>query len=609
MIRIATRYCCMLALLLATPLPAVAEPAAIPAAAATSRPVQQNTAAQLAQGKALFTGRQYDEAKKVFEQIAINTTDPKAKILHTARLWLAKTLFMQGKAEEAVSQLEILLKNPADDGLEPATIYEAHFDLAACRFAGGKTMQAARDYFIVGQSAAPAGMEKVRDMALANTRLLVCTMLNADETAELERMAKHPDMQAFLLNERLQKHLRGSNTEAFRNALPGAAALQATPSLSPVFRELLASLKEQEKAVAAGKMNEQRIGILLPLEFTVYQRTPAPPGNRVFFGIYSRVLQQQIMYPSHLLSIATASTVRNGKNAAGDAAGKLASSHKPAVIVGPLFSGEAAEAAHAAKREKVPMITPTATDSRITENNPWCFQLNPNHEERGRIAARELLKTAKPATALAIAGKKTILEEMAKGFLDELKHAGTKTVVYSPFSGSAADSAATAKAIGRFAGKPFDALYLPMDDPALIDKTLALLEAAKTGSRRFLGSGVWDDTKIYSRFKSRLPGDLVFFSDYYPENLSGKAAEMARSQRLFWNSPLSPYFWYGYDTLDYLANLLLLKPLKQKETIAGALREAPVFKAHYISYLFGGGNVNRYMNVLRYDNNSIRRIR
>lgn len=198
---------------------------------------------------------------------------------------------------------------------------------------------------------------------------------------------------------------------------------------------------------------------------------------------------------------------------------------------------------------------------------------------------------------------------MAKGFLDELKQAGVKTVVYSSFGGSAADSAATAQAIGKLSGTPLDALYLPMDNPLLIDKTLSMLQSCGATSKQLLGSGIWDEREVFSRFQSRLPKNLLFFSDYYPDTGATRSNEITRKQNQLWNSAPSPFFWYGYDALDYLANLLALKPLNDGKSVAKALRDAPVFKAHYSSYEFGGNNVNRHMNVLRYENSAIVKVR
>lgn len=599
-------FCTLLLALALQSRPAGAEPAKDPQPAAVGKPAERNLQSEMVKGKTLFVRKEYAEARKIFEEIAINSGgNPKSKSLHAARLWLAKSLFMQQDAKGAAEQLELLLKNPAATGLEPATIYEAHFDLAACRLKLGQKLPAALDYLNVGVSAAPAGMEKVRETALGNARLIACTMLDADEITALERVAKEPDLQAFFLNERMQKYLRENNTSAFKSSLPLVDTLLKSPSISPLHRQLLLSLKQQQKAITERAMKERRIGILLPLEFMVYSRSsPLPAGNRVFSGLHNRLLKQQINQPDLLVNTATASTSDHEKNPAE----KLIESHRPTLLIGPLFSAEAVDAAHAAKSAKIPLITPTATDRRITENNPWCFQLNPTHEERGRIAARELLKISKPATAAAIAEKSPHLEEMAKGFLDELKLAGTKKVVYASI-GTTTDSAAVKTVIGNLRGKSFDALYLPMDKPAVIDRTLSLLESSGTAYKHLLGSGIWDEKTVLNRFRERIPKGITIFTDYHTEYDGGKTAEIAKNQHLLWNAPLSSYFWYGYDTLDYLLNLLALKPLDKNRDLARALQSAPVFKAHYISYEFGGGNVNRSMNVLRYENRVIKRVR
>lgn len=603
-------FCVLLASLAACPLPscAAAETGKSSPAPGTTQTqhAKQNPEVDIARGKKLFAGKNYPEAQKVFEGILINDSNPKSKSAHTARLWLAKALFMQQKPKDASDQLDLLLKI----ALDPATIYEAHFDLAACRLKLGQTLPAALDYLNVGISAAPVGMERVRETALGNARLLACTSLDANEITALERVAKSPDHQAFFFNERMQKYLRSNNTGTFTSSLPLAASLIGSPSISPLYRQLLESLKNQEKAVDNGTMKEQRIGVLLPLEFPVYSRSSVlPAGNRVFYGLYNRQLMHQITKPEQLLNMMTVSTSGNEKNDASLAATKLIEAHKPAIILGPIFSAETVDASQAVKHAKIPLLTPTATDRLITENNPWCFQLNPTHEERGRIAARELLKTSKPSVAAAIAEKTPYLEEMAKGYLDEMKLAGTKTIIFASLSGTDADSSVFRQATGLHWGKNLGSLYLPMDNREVIDKTIGLLISSKTGYDRILGSGIWGEQDVFNRFRARLPKGITFFSDYYLWADAATTAELSKNQKLLWNSPVSSHFWYGYDTLDYLLNLLSVKPLKGNKALVKALQQSPRFRAHYTDYAFDGGNVNRSMNVLRYENNIIRQVR
>lgn len=594
--------------------PATSAAAVTTSAARTTAPVVRTAPKPaavdpLAEGKKLFARKDYAGARKQFEAILINAGSQQPKVTAAAKLWLAKSLYMLDLPAEAETQLDQLLKSSSPADLDPAIIYEAHFDLASCRLRLGQTLPAALDYLNVGVSAGPAGTERIRQTALGNARLIASAMLEADEIAALERVAKTPDLQAFLLNERMQKYLRSNNHAAFKSTLPLAQTLTSSPALGAFYRELLQSLPAQEKALNEKSWKEYRIGILLPLEFPVYLRSSSlPAGNRVYQGFHTRLLKHQVVQPEVLLNTAVGSTSGDTGNAASLAAERLLEKHRPIVILGPLFSGETVESAKAAKHAKVPLITPTATDKAISAGNQWGFQLNPTHDERGRIAARELLKTSKPATAAALAEKSPYLEEMAKGFLDELMRNGTKTVVFASLDSGTDTSAATSQAVASLSGKTFDVLYLPMDNPVMIDRTLSMLSSSKTEYNRLLGSGIWNDSGVLNRFKARLPKGITFFTDYYTASGTDNADVAAKNHYLVWNVPSSPYLWYGYDSLDYLLNLLSLKAVKDGKALVKALREAPVYKAHYTSYDFGKGNVNRSLNVLHYENNAIKKI-
>lgn len=66
---------------------------------------------------------------------------------------------------------------------------------------------------------------------------------------------------------------------------------------------------------------------------------------------------------------------------------KLGSDDKVIAILGPVFSSELVNNAGAALFHKIPIITPTSTQSFLAEKNPYLFQLNPTYDIRGRIMA------------------------------------------------------------------------------------------------------------------------------------------------------------------------------------------------------------------------------
>lgn len=57
-------------------------------------------------------------------------------------------------------------------------------------------------------------------------------------------------------------------------------------------------------------------------------------------------------------------------------------------ILGPVFSDETKILGAMASKRKIPLISPTASDTGIAKNNKYVFQLNPDLETRGKIAAK-----------------------------------------------------------------------------------------------------------------------------------------------------------------------------------------------------------------------------
>ncbi|NTV93645.1 MAG: amino acid ABC transporter substrate-binding protein [Chlorobiaceae bacterium] len=505
---------------------------------------------------------------------------------------------MQKQPEKAALLLEELLKKPSTNGIDPVTTIEAHYDLAACRYKLGTPLSAAIDFLNIALSATPAGMQAIQEQALINSKLIACSSLDGDAIASLERIAKTPDLQAFLLNTRMQNYLNKKNTTTFLSSISLVDQLLVSPSLSQDSRKLMESLKKQAKQLTLTTFKEKKIGILLPVEIPVYRAAGrSSASNQIFKGIHQRILRYQMERPDILINYTVAKPSADGETDLFGITKKLVETSSPLVLIGPMFSNDAIEAARAAKNSKVPLITPTATDNLVTDNNPWAFQLNPTHEERGRIAARELMKTGKPERTAAIAEKTGNLEEMAKGFLDVLKQAGSKSVAYASFSGKPEDQNSLAESLRTPPGTLLDALYLPMDSPEIIETTLLFLEKNRIGYKRLLGSGVWADRKVAERFRKKISKGITFFNDYSFSGTPTEVSETAKSHQGLWNSALSSNFWYGYDTMDFLLRTIDNKPDLTHGELAKAIQNAPVFNAHYTKYRFDGTNVNHYLNV------------
>jgi ABC-type branched-subunit amino acid transport system substrate-binding protein/tetratricopeptide (TPR) repeat protein len=569
----------------------------------------------LTYGKAIFQRRDFRNAKKVFETLLTGDPQDKRVTKQQARLWLAKTCFASRDYKEAAEHLE-QLKTSASD---PASRYEAYYDLGACQFALSKYQESAGSFLKVATSAVPYGMNPLQQKALCNLKIITAAALPASGIAVLQDMTKNPDLKAFFINERMQRYLNDDDKVNLQKMMVSADSLIQHPALKPLSRMLLESIRKEGNAFTASKVQQRSIVILLPLSMTTYNNAPRPGiGNEVFAGMLYRAMEHQVQHPDIILDIHTGMTDPGDAEKTYETAKKTINDHKPLIIAGPLYSSDAVQASRAAKQAKTVLITPTATDTKISDNNDWCFQLNPTHEERGRITARELTGTKVPETVAVIAEKAPYLEEMGKGFLDVLIRAGVETYTFERFNGKAEEFKTVLESIRKAestsgdtlsGGMDFDAVYIPMDSPDVIRTTLEQLRVNKIHYKQLLGSGIWNDSKTLNRFKTDLPEGITFFTDYYLNKNHASVRMLANNFRDTWNFDPGPSFWYGYDTFDYILHFLVEKGITDRKKLPDAIREASAFKGHYSQFHFSGSNINSYMNVLHYGSDRMTRIR
>jgi ABC-type branched-subunit amino acid transport system substrate-binding protein/tetratricopeptide (TPR) repeat protein len=565
-------------------------------------------------GKTLFQRRDFTAAGKAFDALLEREPQDNTPVRQQARLWRAKTLMLSNDSSgKAAEHLEQLTKSATD----PSTLYEAHFDLGICRYRSGKIPEAAGSFLKVAASAPPYGLKAVRQKALLNLKIIAAASLQAPELAALESETRNDDLKAFFMNERMRRSVGDDDRQQVFGLIAAADTLLQKPSLSAPYRSILESARKQGKAFAGSSVKKRSMAILLPLDMNPFSDSPSlPVGAEMFTGMYFRALEHQQEHPDIVLDIHTRATDTNNPGTAYEQAKQLIREAKPLVIVGPVYSQETAKAAKAAKQSKTPLITPTATDSRITDDNKWCFQLNPTHEERGRITGRELTASEKKQCVAVIAEKSPYLEEMGKGFLDVMLQAGTQTYAFERFDGKDSGlpdliAGLNKKGSGTAPekGPLFDALYLPMDSPDVIGATLEAIRANRIGYRRLLGSGIWNDPKTLNQFKPLLPEGITFFTDYALSRNLSPNRDVTEKFRTIWDFEPGPAFWYGYDAFDYLLHFLVGKNIAERQKLADALFKAPPFRAHYTQFHFNGGNVNTYLNVFRFTGDNITRIR
>jgi branched-chain amino acid transport system substrate-binding protein len=166
---------------------------------------------------------------------------------------------------------------------------------------------------------------------------------------------------------------------------------------------------------------------------------------------------------------------KSDKIEAANAVSRLIKKENVIAIIGTATSGNTMAGASIAEEAKVPIISPTATDPRVTQNRKYIFRVCFIDPFQGSIAARYAYENLKARrAALLVDQAQDYCVDLANFFRQEFTKMGG-TIVASTFCQSG-DQDFTAQLSAIIAAKP-DVLYLPnyYTEDALVCKQAAEL--------------------------------------------------------------------------------------------------------------------------------------
>lgn len=289
-----------------------------------------------------------------------------------------------------------------------------------------------------------------------------------------------------------------------------------------------------------------------------------------------------------------------------------------AVILGPLYSGEAAAAAEAAEAAGVVMVAPLATDDAVSEGKRYVFQANPTLTMRGRQMAQFALHNLRLRNFGVVAERSStaISEKMAESFQEEAMRQGAEVAFFKllpsarawrrlgeVFEESAVGDSLTAEATGDLLAD-VEAVYLPVSGAdAAQNIQAALRELDRMGaSVRVLGNAEWDGLPsklLASRFSA------TYSNDFYVDEANPDVRDFVRRYEALTGTDVDVLeatprrlAFTGYDLTHYL--LALLAGTGQPQSLAEALHAAPPYQGLGIRLDFSEGNVNQALYFLRY---------
>jgi branched-chain amino acid transport system substrate-binding protein len=235
----------------------------------------------------------------------------------------------------------------------------------------------------------------------------------------------------------------------------------------------------------------------------------------------------------------------------GTAVRKLITQDKVLAILGDATSTATLEAAPIAQTDKIPMITPTATNPRITEVGDFIFRVCFLDEFQGRVLARfarEKLKAQRIFTLTDV--KQDYSVDLLKFFKDEFTKLGGTIVGEQSYSTGDIDFRAQLTPIRG--AKP-DAVYVPgyYQEVALIVK-----QGRQIGlTMPFIGCDGWANQALIAIGGKAIDG-CYFTNHFSPEDQAPVVKSFVAKYQEKYGSLPDTFSALGYDAARLLADAI-----------------------------------------------------
>jgi branched-chain amino acid transport system substrate-binding protein len=255
------------------------------------------------------------------------------------------------------------------------------------------------------------------------------------------------------------------------------------------------------------------------------------------------------------------------------AARKLIAQDKVVAILGDATSSATLEAAPIAQAAKIPMLTPSATNPRITEIGDDIFRVCFLDELQGRVMARfahDKLRVRKVATLTDV--KQDYSVDLTRFFKEEYTRLGGTIGEEQSYSSGDTDFRAQLTAIR--AAKP-DAIYIPgyYTEVSLILKQTRQIGLTIPG----LGGDGWANDTLLSIGGKAVEG-CYFTNHFSPDDPAPLVQKFVGNYKAKFGSAPDTFGALGYDAARLLADAITRAGKPEPQAIRDALAQTRNFQ-------------------------------
>jgi branched-chain amino acid transport system substrate-binding protein len=251
---------------------------------------------------------------------------------------------------------------------------------------------------------------------------------------------------------------------------------------------------------------------------------------------------------------------------------KFVTQDKVVAIVGDLTSSATLEGGPIAQASRIPMVTPLATNPKVTEIGDYIFRVCFIDEFQGRVMARFALEELKAKRAAVLTDTKQDYSVGLSGFFNQTFTGGSGTVVREQ-SYSSGDTDFRALLTSVKAAHP-DVVFVPGYYPEV---SIILKQARQLGiSVPFIGCEAWDSPTLLAVAGKAADG-CYFSNQFSPDDPSPVVQDFGKIYQAKFSARPDNFAALGYDAARVVLDAIKRAGSTEPPAIRDALAQTKDF--------------------------------
>jgi branched-chain amino acid transport system substrate-binding protein len=290
---------------------------------------------------------------------------------------------------------------------------------------------------------------------------------------------------------------------------------------------------------------EVKIGVMAPLSGPL-----APYGKAVLEGVRMRVEEanEKSSGLNYTIKLCVEDNMENDTTTI-SVYNKLAGSDRVCAVIGPLTSTCALAVRRAVAKLKVPLITPTATNDKVTRDNDYMFRACFNDSFQGRVIATHVVKEMKKAATL-VDMNSDYSKGLAKSFGEFFQKLGGQVVAEEKYQQKDTDFAVQLK---KILGSGAEIVFVPGYPPEV---PLIIKQAKAVGlSARLCGADGWDNEAVINGSGDNIEGSLIVGA-FSPDDTRPQVQKFVEAFKKRSDKRPGTFEALGYDSVSLIIEAL-----------------------------------------------------